>query len=45
MSDPTRRYPSGWEKFIPAALAVIGLVLLVLLGIAFVIALQAVHLG
>ena len=44
MSEPARRYPPAWEKFIPAALAVIGLILLILLGIAFVIALQAVRL-
>lgn len=44
MSDPLpRRYPPSWEKIIPAALTLIGIILLVILGLAVAVALQLIH--
>lgn len=40
MTDPRRRYPPAYEKLIPAALVVIGLVVLVLLVAAVAVALR-----
>lgn len=44
MSDPlSRRYPPAWEKLVPAALTVIGIILLVIVGLAVAVALQLIH--